>query len=121
MQVVWVAIGGGVGTAARYGVNLAVVGWLGQAAPWATVLVNVVGSFCLGVVAHLADDHLSPEVRGALATGVMGGLTTYSTFSLDTWRLLDDGSYGLAAAYALGTFATCLLATIAGVWVGRWA
>lgn len=79
--------------------------------------INLIGSFVLAVIMQvsLATDLLSPTARLALGTGVMGGFTTYSTFSYDTFKLLDDGAWLAAMANILLTVFGCLLATLLGV------
>ncbi len=107
MRVVLVALGGALGSVARYGVGLA---FGDQRWPVATLGINVVGSFLLGVVLTWGAARLSPDVRVGLAVGVLGGFTTYSTFSHDAATLDRRG----AAVYVLASVALGVLAALAG-------
>lgn len=111
-----ICLGGAVGTGARYLLSEWVTATLGTSFPWATFLVNAIGSFLVAVVVYAGFEAsaISPTMRLALGTGLMGGFTTYSTFSLETMRLLDSGSPGLAALYVLATVTVCLCACMAG-------
>jgi len=122
-KLLWICLGGAIGTGARYGL----AGWVqrqaGTAFPWGTLSVNVLGSFLLGAImeAGIAGGLLSPTLRLALTTGVMGGFTTYSTFNYETLEYLRDGAWALAAANVAATVGICLFAGIAGWAAGRWA
>jgi CrcB protein len=116
-KLLWVMVGGGLGSGARYLVAIASVGWLGPALPWGTFAVNAVGSLLLGAI--LARELGSENVRLFLTTGIMGGFTTYSTFNHETLRMLQAGNYRTAALYAGTTFVFCLIAGAAGWWLGR--
>lgn len=108
-----VALGGAAGASLRYAVYRAAQE-LGWGSPWATLGVNLVGSFCLGWL--LASGPVE-ERRLLWGTGVLGGFTTFSTFSHDAWGLARAGSPGLALAYAL----VSVLGGVAGVHLGRLA
>ena len=114
-----VAIGGVLGTAARYGVGRLMPS-ADAVIPWSTLLVNVSGSFALGVVAGLlAHRPYAPEwVRPLLATGVLGSYTTYSTFAVETNDLLMTGPL-LAAAYLVASVGGGVAAAMAGLRVVR--
>lgn len=116
-----VALGGAVGASARYLVNVATMRLIGPGFPWATVTVNVVGSFLMGalvvVLAHRDATRLAPF----LMTGVLGGFTTFSAFSLDALTLWERGQTGLASAYVLGSVVLSLGAIVAGMAVARGA
>jgi CrcB protein len=107
----FVALGGALGASLRH---LATLLW---PAPWGVMAVNVAGSLLIGVLAV----RLSPALAPFLVTGVLGGFTTFSAFSLDTLRLLEGGRLGAAALYVLGSVALSLLACAAGLWLGRLA
>ncbi|MGH7001205.1 MAG: fluoride efflux transporter CrcB [Stellaceae bacterium] len=112
-----VGIGGGIGTILRYIVGSVFVQRLGPGFPWGTLFINVTGSFLIGVVAQLAATRsleISPVVRIFAATGVLGGYTTFSTFSLDSIVLIGDGAAPLASAYVVGSVVAGLLAAYAG-------
>lgn len=121
--VLQVAIGGALGAVGRYLTGLAAARFLGAGYPWGTLTVNVVGSFAIGVlfIALMAKDasRLSPF----LLTGVLGGFTTFSAFSLDALKLFEKGQPGLAAGYILASVVFSLLAVFLGVIVARgiWA
>ena len=112
----YVALGGALGSALRYGVSLAAVRWLpGRSWPWATFAVNVVGCLAIGwVLAGVRAQGLSESVRLFVAVGILGGLTTFSTFGAETFSMLESGRWGLAAAYA----GASVLAGLVAVWAG---
>lgn len=116
-----IALGGAVGTAARYGVGVAMLRVLGAALPFGTLLANLVGSFLLGVVMELSGERelLGVPLKLVVGTGVMGGFTTYSSFNLETLRLAEQGAYGRAGLYLGVTLVGCLLAGLAGLSVAR--
>jgi fluoride exporter len=115
-----IAVAGALGALARYGVDGAVAR---RAAgfPWGTFIVNVSGAFLLGAVFTLLGERLTvaPWLRGAIAIGFLGGYTTFSTLSLESYRLLEARSYVLAGANLLGSCAAGLLALYGGVVLGR--
>ena len=98
-RVLLVALGGALGSVARYGVGIAAPRALGTGFPWGTLLVNLVGSFLIALVMHLAltTAAISPSARLFLTTGVMGGFTTYSSFNYETLALLGERLWGMAA------------------------
>lgn len=119
-RLLWVMLGGALGSGARY---LTVVGcqrWLGTALPWGTFAVNLLGSFLLGVLlpVGLRGTTLSPTVVIALSVGVLGGFTTYSSFSVETLALLQQGSFAAAFANVVGTLILCLAASWLGAQLG---
>ena|SRR5436190_20716857 len=120
-RLLWICLGGAVGTAGRYLLGDWLMRVAGPAFPWGTLAVNVLGSFLLGLVMQLAlsTDWISPTVRLTLATGVLGGFTTYSSFNYETLRLLEGGSWLLAGANLAGTVAGCLVAGTLGMALGR--
>ncbi len=120
-QLLAVAIGGAMGSAVRYGVAQVLPTAADARLPWATIAVNVVGSFLLGVLTAMAlrPDALSPALRLMITTGFCGGLTTYSTFNVETLALIEDGKLALAAVNVGGTVAVCLMAGFAGLAAGR--
>ncbi len=117
-----VAFGGAVGTALRYGTSRAFALWAPPAYAWgATLAVNVIGSFFLGVVAEWIGERRLWGIEGrlVLGTGVLGGFTTYSSFNLEMTRMAESGATGLAVGYGAATLVTCVLAGLAGLYVGR--
>ena len=115
-----IALGGAVGSVLRYGVGSVLQARAGAGFPVGTLVVNVTGSLLLGFLMRwLLETTVSPEMRAALTIGLCGGYTTFSTFSADTVRLLEDGSWGRAGAYVLSSVVLSLLATVAGLAVAR--
>jgi CrcB protein len=115
-QTFWVFLFGGLGSVARFGVVTMAGIRLGPGFPWGTLAVNVVGSGLLSalVYAASASDAISPTARITLATGLLGGFTTYSAFSHETFALLQRGETGLAFSYVAATLLGCLLACLGG-------
>lgn len=113
--------GGALGSGARYLLSLWVSGLTGSTFPWGTIAVNVIGSFALALVlqAGIATGGLSDTVRIGLATGVLGGFTTYSTFNYETVRYLQLGQWGAAATNVGLTLVACLVAGLLGILVAR--
>ncbi len=120
-KILWVALGGGLGSSARYLVAIGSGRWLGTELPWGTFAVNAIGSLLLGLILSYAAAHPggSQNLRLALSTGMMGGFTTYSTFNYETMLMIEGGAYGRAIGYAGTTFVVCLIAGAAGIWLGR--
>ncbi len=119
-----VGIGGGIGAILRYLVGSAFLQRFGPGFPWGTFAINVTGSFFIGVVAQLALSRsfgVTPMMRVFVATGVLGGYTTFSTFSLDSVVLIGDGAPTLALAYAAGSVITGVLAAYFGAVLARLA
>jgi CrcB protein len=116
-----VAAGGAIGSVARYALALLALRWAGGRMPWGTFAANVVGCFGLGVAVALAGraGGLSESGRLFWATGVMGGLTTYSTYNYETIALARDGRWGAALLNAGGTTLACLAACLGGLALGR--
>ena len=121
MAVVLVALGGAVGAAARYVVD----GWIsdrtGGQFPWGTLAINLTGSLVLGVLFTLTVERnfISAATRGPLMIGFVGAYTTFSTLMLESWRLWEDGSVGLALGNLVGSTVLGLVAVVAGLTIGR--
>ncbi|MBB3934797.1 fluoride efflux transporter CrcB [Aureimonas phyllosphaerae] len=117
LNVALVALGGALGSVARYGVSVAAGRWLGVAFPYGTLFVNVTGSFVMGVLVAWLSRHLEmpPELRVFLAVGVLGGYTTFSSFSLDAVSLWEGGSQAAALLYVGLSMVGGLLALAAGL------
>jgi fluoride exporter len=120
-DLIIVALGGGIGAGARHLVNLAALRGFGPNFPWHTALINVVGSFGIGLVVALLARRAgaAPEWRLFLVTGVLGGFTTFSAFSLDFAVLWGRQQGALAMLYVLFSVAASLAAVFAGLWVAR--
>ena len=121
MGYVLVFLGGGLGAMLRHGINMVTPRFLGSGFPWSTLLINISGSLIMGLVAGWfafrgdAPQHL----RLFFTTGILGGYTTFSAFSLDTALLYERGDVGLAAAYVLGSVALSIAGLFAGFWIVR--
>lgn len=115
-----VFLGAGIGGALRHGANLAGTRLLGSF-PGATMAVNVLGSFAMGLLAgwFLARPGASQELRLFLTTGLLGGFTTFSAFSLDAALLIERHAYVIAAAYVLGSVAGAIGALFLGLAIFR--
>ena len=111
-QVLMVALGGGIGAALRYMTSE----WISSDGfPWATLWVNLVGSFLMGALAiGLAECAISKDLALLLGTGLLGGLTTMSAFSVETIRMLEQQEIGLAAGYVGATMLLCPLLALLG-------
>lgn len=119
--VLLVALGGAIGSTLRYLVGLA-SGWLfGIGFPWGTIAVNIAGSLAMGLVIGLAASkfQLTNELRVFIATGILGGFTTFSAFSLDFALLFERKDYGLAGLYLAGSVGLSILALFAGLYLVR--
>jgi fluoride exporter len=116
-----IAAAGAVGALARYGLEGFISRRASGAFPWGTFAVNVSGAFVLGFVFTLMTEQLAvaPWIRGAITIGLLGAYTTFSTLSFETYRLLEDGAIGIAAANAFGSLAAGLGAVYLGVVAGR--
>ncbi|WP_346322434.1 fluoride efflux transporter CrcB [Emcibacter sp. SYSU 3D8] len=121
MSYFMVFLGAGIGGAMRHGVNLAVTRGLGIQFPFGIMLINVLGCLSMGlIVGWLAlRGQAGQEWRLFLTTGVLGGFTTFSAFSLDAALLYERGEPGLAAVYVLGSVVLSLAAVFAGLWAVR--
>lgn len=116
-----VFVGAGIGGMARLGVNLTSVRLLGASFPWGTLSVNVVGSFLMGLIAEyfVFRSHLPQQWRLFLTTGVLGGFTTFSAFSLDTVLLIERGRLLTAFGYAVGSVVLSVGALIGALAIVR--
>lgn len=120
VQALLVFLGGGLGSLARFGVNLLAARLVGTAYPFGTFAINVAGSLLMGIVVGVlaVRPDLPAELRLFLATGVLGGFTTFSAFSLETATLIGRGETGAAALYAAGSVLVAVPALFAGLWLG---
>lgn len=115
-----VGVGGGLGALARYYLAGAIQP-AGAAFNWGIFVVNITGGLLMGLIveASALKLNLPPDVRAFLTVGILGGYTTFSTFSLDSALLLQKGQYGLAAAYIIGSVTLSIAALFAGLWIAR--
>ncbi len=121
----WLAIatGGGIGAMARHGINMLAMRVFGPGFPWGTMVVNILGSFAMGVlIAWLVvrEPH-GQAFRAFWAIGVLGAFTTFSTFSLDFVTLFERKAIAAAGGYLFGSVVFSIAALVAGLWLGRMA
>lgn len=122
IHLLLVALGGALGAVLRHASNLAALRLLGPGFPAGTLFVNVAGSLAMGLfIGYLAKraGGSTNEMRLLVATGFLGGFTTFSAFSLDFATLWRDGAAGLAITYAAASVLLSLLAVFAGLWLMR--
>ena len=114
MSFLWVALGGAIGAMCRYAISLIPVK---TTFPVLTLVTNIMGAVLIGLIVGIAmnNENVSPQLILFLKTGVCGGFTTFSTFSLEAYNLFERKVYGQGAAYV----ALSVLCCIAGVWCGR--
>lgn len=112
-------LGGAIGSAMRFLMATSIDRWTGVVFPWGTILVNIVGCFLIGLVAGLTSSDsplmISPVIRTFVMIGILGGFTTFSSFSLQTISLMQDGEWLWAGGNVLISVLVCLIATAGGV------
>jgi CrcB protein len=120
-QLLLVGLGGALGSMLRFGMSTGLHALLGRAFPWGTLFVNVTGSFAIGLLYVLLIERvaLGPEWRALLMVGLLGGYTTFSSFSIETLNLIESGDLMRATVNVLASVALCLAAVWAGVSVAR--
>jgi fluoride exporter len=116
-----IALFGALGCLTRYWLSGWVYSWAGRVFPWGTLVVNVVGAFFIGLTMEFAlrSTLISPTLRIALTIGFLGGLTTFSTFSYETFRLLEEGAFISATVNVLSSVLVCLVFTWFGIFAAR--
>ena len=121
MKIIYLGIFGGLGCGSRYLGSGWVYALAGRALPYGTLTVNVVGSLLLGLIMEgsLRSTLLSPDLRFGLTVGFLGGFTTFSTFSYETVRLLEEGSVVAAGANILLNVTVCVVAALLGIYLAR--
>lgn len=121
MRLLLICLGGAVGTGARYLIGGLAARWLGPEFPYGTLFINVLGSFLIGFIQQVGLTTLAiPETtRLVLTIGVLGGFTTYSSFSYETISLIENGSWLGAAANIVLTTGLCLVVCVLGLGLGR--
>jgi CrcB protein len=120
-DLLWIALAGALGALSRYGLSTFIHRRFGDGMAWGTLTVNVLGSLALGLIVQigLSSDALPKGARLALTVGFLGAFTTFSTFSYETFRYLDNGSWGTALVNVLANLIPGLLAVWAGMALGR--
>jgi CrcB protein len=120
-RLILICLGGAIGTGLRYVTSGLAARWLGADFPYGTLIVNLVGSFLIGLIQQIgiASLLIPDTTRLFLTVGIMGGLTTYSSFSYETIRLAQMGAWGEAWVNVLATTALCLGVCFLGIAVGR--
>jgi CrcB protein len=121
MPLILIGLGGFAGAIARYVVDGIVAERVSGAFPWGTLVVNVSGSFVLGLLFALTVDRaiLPAEIRGPVLIGFIGAYTTFSTYMLESWQLIGSGLFGLALVNILGSAVLGVVAVVAGLTLGR--
>ena len=123
MDYLWVGLGSALGGMARHGIALITLKRFGPAFPWGTLVVNVCGSFLIGFFSILAIQGRGPfgavAVQRFFLVGLLGGFTTFSSFSLQTMQLVEKGHNLAAALNVIGSLASCLVAVWLGLRLGR--
>jgi CrcB protein len=119
--LLYAAAGGAIGTVARHLANVGFGRWLGAGFPWSTLFVNVVGGFLMGAVIEALALRFdgSLELRTFVATGILGGFTTFSAFSMDAVLMMQRGETAMAAVYIGASVVLSILALLAGLWLTR--
>ena len=117
----FIAIGGAVGAVMRYATSLGVYSVMGRSFPYGTLFVNVAGSLAMGVLSILMLERydVEPEWRAAILVGLLGSYTTFSTFSIETLNLLEQGDVLRASVNILSSIVICIAAVWLGVLIGR--
>lgn len=120
-NLVYVLVGGAIGAGARYEVGRWTVRQIGTGFPWGTLTVNLVGGLVMGLLAgaFAGRHYVDKPLWLLLGVGVLGGFTTFSSFSLDLWMMLQRGAVGTAFGYAFGSAIGALLLLMAGWYVAR--
>ncbi|AMY00611.1 fluoride efflux transporter CrcB [Mesorhizobium ciceri] len=115
-----VVVGGGIGAGIRHLTNIGALRFVGPNYPWGTMAINVIGSFAMGLfIASMMRRGGSNEVRLFVATGILGGFTTFSAFSLDFATLWERGATLPALGYALASVIGAIIALFLGLWLAR--
>jgi fluoride exporter len=118
MSYLWIAIGSAIGGIARHWCTMVATVWFGATFPWGTLFINILGSFVIGLFFAITGPQgrfdVSLNAKLFVMTGICGGYTTFSAFSLQTLSLFQEGSWGRGGAYIVASVVLCLLA----VWIG---
>lgn len=116
-----IGLGGGIGALSRHFMAAWVTRQVGYGFPWGIMAVNVLGSLIMGFLVTYFAHHFNttPELRAFIVVGLLGGFTTFSTFSLDTALLIERGQLMEAAGYVIGSVVLAVGGLFAGIWLGR--
>ena len=117
----WIGLGGALGAMLRHFLNIGIARMAGSEFPWHTMIINITGSFVMGLLISLMALrwNVGNDLRAFLTTGILGGFTTFSAFSLDFAVLVERKAYTLAGAYALGSVVISLIAIFVGMALAR--
>lgn len=120
-EVLLIALAGAIGALSRYGLSLAANRFINESFPFGTLIVNVLGCFLIGYIMHLGltTDLIPATWRVALTVGLLGGLTTFSSFSYETVKFIEDGAWALAGGNIAANVLLCIPATLLGIGLGR--
>lgn len=121
VSVLLIGVGGFAGAVTRYLIDLRITALTGGTLPWGTFVINVSGSFLIGVLFVLLVERpaVPADLRGPLMIGFLGAYTTFSTLALESWRMIEDGAWLYASANLIGSIAMGMIAVVAGVALGR--
>jgi fluoride exporter len=121
MQYLWIGIGGFVGANARYILGRFIGAHLGTSFPWSTGIVNLTGAFLIGVLFTLLTDRVvdDPIWRQLVIVGFLGGYTTFSSYTFEAVTMMQDGRWGPAMGYVIGSNVLGLVACFGGIWLVR--
>lgn len=121
LRVLPIAAGGALGAVSRYWLSIGIHRYAGQSFPYGTLTVNILGSLLMGIFYVLLVERLalSAEWRAFLLVGLLGAFTTFSTFSIETLNIIEQGELHKAMLNIVASVATCLLACWFGLWLGR--
>ena len=119
MKVFLVGIGGFIGASSRYLMTIVISRFISSTFPYGTLLCNIIGAFLIGIFMAISSTYnwMSNEVRLFLTTGILGGLTTFSTFSYETISLFETGKYVMATVNIFGSIILCLGFSALGKWM----
>src|SRR5215510_12626556 len=116
-----ITVGGGLGSLARHYLSTMIYAVTGGTFPWGILVVNVIGGLAMGLIVELSalKLNLGPELRAFLTTGILGGFTTFSAFTLDSALLIERGEWISAASYIVGSVVLSIAALFAALWLVR--